>query len=167
MTGESLGRLEDDRAVAVAEEPALLAGTLEGLCEEIGGVASGVLGGVVGEELADVGGSDRAEDGVGEGVEEGVAVGMADGAGVGDDRDAAEDQGLALALRGQGFEAMEVVAVPDAELGERGALNAGGVGVSAQDRHSVQVLGADRSMEGASANADDPLPVLLLSRAAS
>lgn len=128
FVGGEPGAFEDDGGVEVFDVPAARGGAVGGGGEEDLGVLGFVARVGVGEELADVGEAKGAEDGIGDGVVEGVAIGVGGWAGVVGEGNAAEDEGAAPAGGREGFEAVEVVAVADAELAHRGefTLGAGG-----------------------------------------
>lgn len=119
VRGESWA-LEDDGGVEVFDVPAERGGAVRGGGEEDLGVLGLVARVGVGEELADVGEGKGAENRVGDGVVEGVAIGVGDGAGIVGEGDSPEDEGAAPAGGRVGLEAVEVVAVADAELAHRG-----------------------------------------------
>jgi len=129
--GADFGAFEDDGGVEVADGVASGVDAADGFDDEVGGVLSFVAGIGVGEELADVLLGDGAEECVDHGVVEDVAIAVADGpdgsgealapgtfGGVGE-FDAADDHDATFAERGVWLEAVEVVAVADAE-GEGG-----------------------------------------------
>lgn len=120
-----LWAFEDDRRVEVLHAPAERGGLLGSRAEEHFGIPRLVSRVGVGEELPDVGQGEGTQDGVGDGVVEGIAVGVGDGTGVVREGDAAKDERSARALRRVGLEAVEVVAVPDAELAHRSDFTLG------------------------------------------
>lgn len=112
------GSFADDGGVEVGGAVAEGVDSAEGFGEENARVLRVVAGVGVWEELADVWVGDGSEERVGDGVEEGVAIGVGDGASVVLDGDGAEDEGASgsgWGGIGGGFEAVEVVAVADAD----------------------------------------------------
>lgn len=119
LVGREFRAFEDDGGIEVFEAPAEGGGAVGGGAQEDLGVLGLVARVGVGEELADVGEGKGAEDGVGDGVVEGVTIGVGDGAGVVGEGDSPEDERAAPAGGRVGLEAVEVVAVADAELAHR------------------------------------------------
>jgi hypothetical protein len=112
-----LRSFENHGRIEVADFEARFVDSAAGGIEEDRAVRA-VVGGIgVGKELSDVLFAQGAEQGVGDRVQEGVAVGVAHRPPVVLEGEAAEDEASARPIRGDRFEAMEVISMTDSEGG--------------------------------------------------